>query len=33
VERRLKELKDLLSRGLILQDFYDRKVQECEVVD
>ena len=33
VERRVKELKDLLSRGLILQDFYDRKVQECEVVE
>lgn len=33
VERRLKELKDLLDRGLILQDFYDRKVEECEVVD
>jgi len=31
VERRLKELKDLLDRGLILQDFYDRKVKECEV--
>jgi len=33
VERRLKELKDLLDRGLILKDFYDRKVQECEVVE
>lgn len=33
VERRLKELKDLLDRGLILQDFYDRKVDECEVVE
>lgn len=33
VERRLKELKDLLDRGLILQDFYDRKVEECEVVE
>ena len=31
VERRLKELKELLDRGLILQDFYDRKVKECEV--
>jgi len=31
VERRLKELKDLLDRGLILQDFYERKVKECEV--
>ena len=30
VERRLKELKDLFDRGLILQDFYDRKVKECE---
>lgn len=33
VERRVKELKDLLDRGLILQDFYDRKMEECEVVD
>lgn len=33
VERRLKELKDLFDRGLILQDFYDRKVEECEVVE
>jgi len=33
VARRLVELKDLLNRGLILQDFYDRKVQECEVVE
>lgn len=33
VERRLKELKDLYDRGLILQDFYDRKVEECEVVE
>ena len=31
VERRLKELKDLFDRGLILQDFYDRKVKECEI--
>ncbi|HNX33074.1 MAG TPA: LamG domain-containing protein [Kiritimatiellia bacterium] len=31
VERRLKELKDLFDRGLILKDFYDRKVEECEV--
>ena len=31
VERRLAELEDLLDRGLILQDFYDRKVQECDV--
>lgn len=31
VERRLKELKDLFDRGLLTQDFYDRKVQECEV--
>ena len=31
VERRLKELKELLDRGLILQDFYERKVKECEV--
>ena len=33
VARRLTELKELLDRGLILQDFYDRKVQECEVVE
>lgn len=31
VERRLKELKDLFDRGLLTQDFYDRKVKECEV--
>lgn len=31
VARRLIELKELLDRGLILQDFYDRKVKECEV--
>jgi hypothetical protein len=31
VERRLAELKELLDRGLILQNFYDRKVKECEV--
>lgn len=31
VERRLRELKDLLDRGLILEDFYARKVKECEV--
>jgi hypothetical protein len=30
VARRLAELKELLDRGLILQDFYDRKVKECE---
>jgi len=33
VDRRLRELKGLLDRGLIRQDFYDRKVDECEVVD
>ena len=33
VARRLVELKELLDRGLILQDFYDRKVEECEVVE
>lgn len=33
VERRLKELKELLDRGLILKEFYDRKVEECEVVE
>ena len=32
VARRLADLKGLLDRGLILQDFYDRKVKECEVV-
>lgn len=31
VTQRLAELKDLLERGLILQEFYDRKVKECEV--
>jgi len=31
VERRLKELEELRARGLILQDFYERKVKECEV--
>jgi len=31
VERRLRELKDLLDRGLILPDFYARKVKECDV--
>lgn len=31
VERRLRELEDLRARGLILQDFYERKVKECEV--
>jgi len=31
VARRLIELKDLYDRGLILKDFYDRKVKECEV--
>lgn len=31
VKKRLKDLKDLLDQGLILQDFYDRKVKECEV--
>ena len=30
VARRLVELKGLLERGLILQEFYDRKVKECE---
>jgi len=31
VARRLIELKELFDRGLILKDFYDRKVKECEV--
>lgn len=30
VAKRLTELKELLDRGLILQEFYDRKVKECE---
>jgi hypothetical protein len=33
VERRLKELKELYDRGLLLKEFYDRKVEECEVVE
>ena len=31
VERRLKELKELRDRNLITQEFYERKVKECEV--
>ena len=31
VARRLAELKDLYDRGLFTQEFYDRKVRECEV--
>lgn len=31
VARRLLELKELYDRGLLTKDFYDRKVQECEV--
>jgi hypothetical protein len=31
VAQRLRELKDLYDRGLLLPDFYERKVQECEV--
>lgn len=30
VARHLSEIKDLYDRGLILKDFYDRKVRECE---
>lgn len=30
VSRRLTELKDLMDRGLLLPEFYDRKVKECE---
>lgn len=30
VSRRVAELKELLDSGLILKDFYDRKVKECE---
>jgi hypothetical protein len=33
VARRLKELKDLLDKGLITQSFYDRKVEECKVTE
>jgi hypothetical protein len=28
--RRLAELKELFDRGLLLREFYDRKVKECE---
>ena len=31
VARRLAELKDLFDRGLLTQEFYDRKVRECDV--
>jgi Concanavalin A-like lectin/glucanases superfamily len=31
VMSRLNELKELLGRELLTQDFYDRKVKECEV--
>ena len=31
VERRLRELKGLYERGLLTQEFYERKVKECEV--
>jgi len=31
VMSRLRDLKELLDRGLIVQSFYDRKVKECEV--
>jgi hypothetical protein len=30
VERRLKELKDLLDHNLITEDFYEQKVAECK---
>lgn len=30
VKRRLSELKELLDRGLILPEFYERKVKECQ---
>ncbi|MBI5396378.1 MAG: hypothetical protein HZA91_13875 [Verrucomicrobia bacterium] len=30
VARRLRELKDLLDKGLITQSFYERKVEECK---
>jgi len=33
VRKRLAELKELLDRGLILPDFYTRKVKECEVTE
>ncbi len=31
VARRLAELKELYDRGLLVKDFYERKVKECEV--
>jgi hypothetical protein len=31
VEQRLRELKGLYERGLLTKEFYDRKVEECEV--
>lgn len=30
VARRITELKDLKERGLLLDDFYERKMKECE---
>jgi len=33
VARRIAELKELYDRGLLLKDFYDRKMEECEVVE
>lgn len=33
VARRLRELKDLLDKGLITQSFYDRKVEECKTTE
>lgn len=33
VARRIAELKELYDRGLLRKDFYDRKMEECEVVE
>lgn len=33
VARRLRELKDLLDKGLITQSFYERKVEECKTTE
>ena len=30
VSRRIAEIKDLKERGLLLDDFYERKLKECE---
>lgn len=33
VAHRLRELKELYDEGLLTKSFYERKVQECEVVE